>query len=252
MRNKIRHQIIPVLKEINPSFLDTMTENCETLKETEEIFQYGIHRFQEEILDCEEDELLIHISKTLATPAPYTFLYETLKPFGFNKVQIRDILNTHTAIPGKQFIAGHHTLERGRIFWRLYDNSKCSRTIVSIPTTGIYTIGKLKVEFTLFPRTEEFVIPQQPDIACLDADKLQFPLLIRNWQAGDYFCPIGMKKSKKKLSDFFRDQKFSSKQKQECLLLLSDEKIAWIIGNRPDDRFKITSFTSNILQVSIL
>lgn len=128
MRNKIRHQIIPVLKEINPSFLDTMTENCETLKETEEIFQYGIHRFQEEILDCEEDELLIHISKTLATPAPYTFLYETLKPFGFNKVQIRDILNTHTAIPGKQFIAGHHTLERGRIFWRLYDNSKCSRT----------------------------------------------------------------------------------------------------------------------------
>ena len=238
--------------EINPSFLDTMTENCETLKETEEIFQYGIHRFQEEILDCEEDELLIHISKTLATPAPYTFLYETLKPFGFNKVQIRDILNTHTAIPGKQFIAGHHTLERGRIFWRLYDNSKCSRTIVSIPTTGIYTIGKLKVEFTLFPRTEEFVIPQQPDIACLDADKLQFPLLIRNWQAGDYFCPIGMKKSKKKLSDFFRDQKFSSKQKQECLLLLSDEKIAWIIGNRPDDRFKITSFTSNILQISIL
>ena len=252
VRNKIRHQIIPVLKEINPSFLDTMTENCETLKETEEIFQYGIHRFQEEILDCEEDELLIHISKTLATPAPYTFLYETLKPFGFNKVQIRDILNTHTAIPGKQFIAGHHTLERGRIFWRLYDNSKCSRTIVSIPTTGIYTIGKLKVEFTLFPRTEEFVIPQQPDIACLDADKLQFPLLIRNWQAGDYFCPIGMKKSKKKLSDFFRDQKFSSKQKQECLLLLSDEKIAWIIGNRPDDRFKITSFTSNILQISIL
>ena len=61
-----------------------------------------------------------------------------------------------------------------------------------------------------------------------------------------------MKKSKKKLSDFFRDQKFSSKQKQECLLLLSDEKIAWIIGNRPDDRFKITSFTSNIIQVSIL
>ena len=96
------------------------------------------------------------------------------------------------------------------------------------------------------------MIPQQPDIACLDADKLQFPQLIRNWQAGDYFCPIGMKKSKKKLSDFFRDQKFSSKQKQECLLLLSDEKIAWIIGNRPDDRFKITSFTSNILQISIL
>jgi len=249
VRNKIRHQIIPVLKEINPSFLDTMTENCETLKETEEIFQYGIHRFQEEILDCEEDELLIHISKTLATPAPYTFLYETLKPFGFNKVQIRDILNTHTAIPGKQFIAGHHTLERGRIFWRLYDNSKCSRTIVSIPTTGIYTIGKLKVEFTLFPRTEEFVIPQQPDIACLDADKAIFPLTIRSWEKGDRFCPLGMKKLQKKLSDFFTDLKFSPKQKRECLLLLSSNQIAWVIGYRIDDRFKTGPLTRRILKI---
>lgn len=104
-----------------------MTENCETLKETEEIFQYGIHRFQEEILDCEEDELLIHISKTLATPAPYTFLYETLKPFGFNKVQIRDILNTHTAIPAKQFIAGLIPGKRQNILAALRQH-KCSRT----------------------------------------------------------------------------------------------------------------------------
>lgn len=249
VRNKIRHQVIPIFKEINPAFLDTVAENCETLKETEQIFRYGIHQLQEEILDCEEDEILIHISKTLATPAPYTLLYETLKPFGFNKIQIRDILNTHDATPGKQFIAGNHILVKGRTYWRLYDDSKRTQTTLSIPMPEPFSIAGKNFGISLFPRPEEFEIPKDPAIACLDADKVKFPLLIRNWQAGDYFCPIGMKKSKKKISDFFTDQKFSTKQKKECLLLCSDNKIAWILGHRIDDRFKITSLTRNILQI---
>lgn len=249
VRNKIRHQVIPVFKEINPAFLETMTENCETLKETEQIFMHGIHQLQEDILDCEEDEILINISKTIASPAPYTLLYETLKPFGFNKAQIRDILNAHSSIPGKQFIAGHHILVKGRTFWRLFDDSKRTQIELTISEAGQFDIGGKKFELTLFPRPADFEIPKDPAMACLDADKIKFPLLIRNWQAGDYFCPIGMKKSKKKLSDFFTDQKFSAKQKQECLLLLSEEKIAWVVGHRPDDRFKITSFTKNILQI---
>lgn len=252
VRNKIRHQVIPVFKEINPSFLETMTENCEALKETEQIFLHGIHLLQEDILDCEEDEILINISKTLASPAPYTFLYETLKPFGFNKAQIRDILNAHSSTPGKQFIAGHHILVKGRTFWRLYDDSKRVQIALTIPTTGQFTIGDKKYELTAFSRSAEFEISKDSAIACLDADKVKFPLLVRNWEAGDYFCPIGMKKSKKKLSDFFTDQKFSAKQKKECLLLLTDDKIAWIIGQRIDDRFKITSFTQNILQIKLL
>lgn len=249
VRNRIRHQVIPVFKEINPSYLETMTENCETLKETEEIFRHGIRCLQEEILDCEEDEILIHISNTLASPAPYTLLYETLKPFGFNKTQIQDILNTHDTTPGKKFIAGHHILVKGRTYWRLYDDSKRTRIALSLETPGEYTIAGQTIEIDLFPRPTDFDIPKNPEIACLDADKVKFPLLVRNWQAGDYFCPIGMKKSRKKLSDFFTDQKFSAKQKNECLLLCSDDKIAWVWGLRLDDRFKITSFTRNILQI---
>lgn len=251
VRNKIRHQIIPVFKEINPGFPETMSENCETLKETEQIFQYGIRQLQEEVLDCEEDEILIHIAKTLASPAPYTLLYEILKPFGFNKARIRDILNTHSAIPGKQFIAGSHILVKGRTYWRLYDDSKRIQVAVTLESTGQYTIAGHMISLTLSPRPEELEIPKDPAIVWLDADKVKFPLLIRNWQAGDYFCPIGMKKSKKKLSDFFTDQKFSARQKKECLLLLSEDKIVWIAGHRPDDRFKITPFTKNILSISI-
>lgn len=251
VRNKIRHQIIPTFKEINPSFQETTLENCETLKETEEIFRYGIQQLQNEILECQEDEILIHISKTLASPAPYTLLYETLKPFGFNKTQIRDILNTHQATPGKQFFAGTHILVKGRTFWRLYDDSKRTPVTSFIEAPGQASLAGKNFEISIFPRTDHFEIPNHPEIACLDADKIKFPLLIRNWQTGDYFCPIGMKKSKKKLSDFFTDQKFSAKQKKECLLLVSENKIAWIIGYRPDDRFKITPFTRNILQIQL-
>lgn len=249
VRNKIRHQIIPIFKEINPSFLDTMSENCNTLKETEQIYLYGIGQLQEEILDCEGDEILIHIARTLASPAPYTLLYETLKPFGFNKTQIRDIFNAHSATPGKQFIAGNNILVKGRSYWRLYDDSKREQTTLTVDTPGIYQIGDSIYQFTVTPRTDDFSIPKDAAIANLDADKIKFPLQIRNWQAGDYFCPIGMKRSKKKVSDYFTDRKFSLKQKKECLLMLSEDKIVWIIGERLDDRFKITSFTKNILQI---
>lgn len=249
VRNKIRHRIIPVCKEINPSFLETMEDNCSVLKETEEIFHYGIQKLQEEVLDCEEDEILIHIAKTLASPAPYTLLYEILKPFGFNKTQVRDILNTHDATPGKQFMAGTHILVKGRTYWRLYDDSKREQISQCIESTGQFSVAGQTFEITLFPCPADFDIPKDPSVACLDAEKIKFPLVIRNWQAGDYFCPIGMKKSKKKISDFFTDQKMSAKQKKECLLLVSDQKICWIIGQRPDDRFKITPFTRQILQI---
>lgn len=252
VRNRIRLQVIPVFKDINPGFRETMEENCEVLKETEAIFRYGIQQLQQQIITNEKDELLIDIGKTLATPAPYTLLYETLRPLGFNKTQIRDILNTQNATPGKQFTAGIYLLTKGRRYWRLFNSEQHTAIRSTIEKAGDYNIDGKTYRITLFPLSTDFTIPQTSSIACFDADKIKFPLLIRNWQAGDYFCPIGMKKSKKKISDFFTDQKFSAKQKKDCLLLESDGKIAWVIEHRLDERFKITSFTKRILKLELV
>lgn len=252
VRNRIRLQVIPVFKDINPGFRETMEENCEVLKETEAIFRYGIQQLQQQIITNEKDELLIDIGKTLATPAPYTLLYETLRPLGFNKTQIRDILNTQNATPGKQFTAGKYLLTKGRRYWRLFNSEQHTAIRSTIEKAGDYNIDGKTYRITLFPLSTDFTIPQTSSIACFDADKIKFPLLIRNWQAGDYFCPIGMKKSKKKISDFFTDQKFSAKQKKDCLLLESDGKIAWVIEHRLDERFKITSFTKRILKLELV
>lgn len=252
VRNKIRHLVIPVFKEINPSFLATMRGNCEALKETEQIYLYGIRQLQEQITEYDGDEILISISRTLATPAPYTLLYETLRPFGFNKTQVSDILDTNNAIPGKQFIAGDYILTKGRSYWRLFNIKQSSSLFEQLEKEGKYQINDKTFEVIRTSLPENFEIPKDPGIACFDADKIKFPLFIRNWQAGDYFCPIGMKKSKKKLSDFFTDQKFSAKRKKDCLLLLTGEDIAWVVGFRIDDRFKITPTTHNILFIKII
>jgi tRNA(Ile)-lysidine synthase len=92
----------------------------------------------------------------------------------------------------------------------------------------------------------EFSIPSRSDAAYLDGEKIVFPLTIRKWQPGDYFYPLGMS-SKKKLSDYFIDKKFSPSEKENALVIESEGEIAWIIGERIDERFKITESTTLVL-----
>lgn len=249
VRNKIRHLVIPVFKEINPSFLNTMEENCTALQEIEATFHYAIGKLKAEVMEEKDGETLIHIEKTLAAPAPYTLLFEILKPLGFTKTQIRDILNSRVAISGKQFLAGNYILTKGRTYWRIFKEENQESTDVQINGDGEYLINGMSYRFTTFQREDEFNIPIDPGTACLDADKLPYPLTVRNWHNGDRFCPLGMKKLQKKLSDFFTDRKFSAKQKKDCLVLVCNNKIAWVIGYRADDRFKITSTTRNITKI---
>lgn len=247
VRNKIRHKIIPVCKEINPAFLDIIRENCEILKETEEIYTYAIEKLKKEVTDYKNGEVLLHIQKILASPAPYTLLYEILKPIGFNKTQVRDILNSSESTPGKQFISGKFILTKGRDYWRLFESHPTPFIPLQIEQPGNYEINGIPYRFELVPAGSP--LPTNLAIACLDADKAIFPLTIRSWKKGDRFCPLGMKKLQKKLSDFFTDLKFSPKQKRECLLLLSSNQIAWVIGYRIDDRFKTGPLTRRILKI---
>jgi tRNA(Ile)-lysidine synthase len=96
--------------------------------------------------------------------------------------------------------------------------------------------------------TETFEIPSDPHIACIDSQKVTFPMTIRKWKAGDHFYPLGMKQ-KKKLSDYFIDNKYSRFDKENIFILESDGKIVWIIGDRIDDRFKITKSTKKGLLI---
>lgn len=249
-RNKIRHLVIPVFKEINPAFLKTIEENSRNLKEVEQIYLYGIEELKKKTVREENGEILINIEEVLHSPAPFSLLFEILKPYGFNNSQIESILNSHDATPGKQFESGEYFLTKGRSCWRLFNIIEKDSERMLLADCGEYHKGKLTFTLKEFTIDPGFQIPQENHIGCFDLDKIVYPLVLRHWSTGDWFCPLGMKKSKKKVSDLFTDLKFSAKQKKECLILQSDKDIIWIVGHRIDDRYKITPRTKHVLMIT--
>ena len=106
----------------------------------------------------------------------------------------------------------------------------------------------IDLEWIVIDYTENFDIPADPAIACLDMDLLSFPLILRHWQAGDYFRPFGMK-GMKKISDFLIDQKVSRPDKGSTWLVTSGQKIVWVVGHRIDYQFRITDRTKKVLMM---
>lgn len=249
VRNKIRHRILPVCKEINPAFLRTMRENCENLKEAEALYRFALEQLRKNAVSGSGDEWLIDIQKILSSPAPYTLLYELLKPYGFNKSQSEDILHSRESSSGKRFFSENYELVKERTHWHISVRTAEEPTEILITGPGNYRIGKRIYRFEITPYQNNSPLSRLPEKATLDARKIRFPLTVRNWKNGDRFCPLGMQRLQKKISDFFVDRKFTDKQKKECLLLLSQEQIAWVIGYRIDERFKVTPLTTHILTV---
>ena len=99
--------------------------------------------------------------------------------------------------------------------------------------------------------SDNFVIPKEKDVACLDADKVMKPLIIRKWQKGDKFVPFGMT-GKKNISDYLTDRKFSLFEKEnQYVVCSSDDKIIWLIGERSDNRFRITNTTKRVMIIRL-
>lgn len=251
-RNKLRHDIIPKFKDINPNFNQTLLENINRLKEVEQIYNATIKEKKKQIISIQGEEILIKIDALKGLSPLTTYLYEFIKPYDFTHKVVDDILNSLDNISGKQFFSPTHRLIKGRdhlIITKLTDEIDNQYYIEEETTT---TEEPIKLTITLFERPEDFKFPTNPNIACFDADLLTYPLIIRKWHKGDYFSPLGMKNKIKKLSDFFIDNKMSILEKEKTWLLTSDTKIAWIIGKRLDDRFKITPQTTRILMIELI
>ena len=249
-RNKIRHLIIPGFQELNPGFINTMWENIGRLREIEGIYLHSLERTKKEILIKGNEFAWIPIQEISKLEPQFTWLFELLADFDFTAPVVRDISKNLYSTPGKQFFSHTHRLVKDRdklIIHPLKDHS-AKRYYIDDPSQD--TDEPIHLELTILTEFNKSEIPKDPHIAWLDLDQLEFPLMIRKWETGDYFIPLGMN-NMKKLSDFFIDNKFSLPEKENTWLLVSGGKIAWVIGERIDDRYKISQNTGRILQIRL-
>jgi tRNA(Ile)-lysidine synthase len=244
IRNYIRHHIIPGLETLNPSFIETLLRNSTYLLQAQSL----IHSIaQEQCTKCRQEidkELHIDIHALSSTGTPGLFLYEWLQPYGFTGTQIDNIVMTLEGQSGKHFYSNTHEAIKDRdkliIIERCEDTQLYKEAPLHVSTTGF--------SFEQFPYLPDRKIPHDKNTAWLDADKLQLPLTVRLWQEGDSFIPLGMK-GKKKVSDFFIDNKIPLHHKEKQLVILSGSAIVWLVGQRIDERYKITPATKNIYQI---
>ena len=250
LRNRFRNEIIPLLTEINPAARENLYKTIANLDGNYFIYQQSIGEIIREIVEKHGAEIRFDIEKILNQVHISTVLFELLSPYGFGAVQVEQIEGVLQAESGKIFYSETHRLVKDRnclIISAKDDNQKESFTI-SQNTNEI----KSPVHLTIrkVAGDESFSPSKVPDCVHIDASVLEYPMEIRRWNEGDVFYPFGMTK-KKKLSDYFIDQKFSIPEKEKCWLLVSTGRIVWIIGHRLDNRFRIGKNSREIIEIKL-
>jgi tRNA(Ile)-lysidine synthase len=248
IRNKIRHLVIPVLKEINPSIETTLNETAERFSGLNEIVSKYISRLRDNISEENDQLIVFNINLLKKHIDNRAIVFELFKPYGITSAILTDLLKIIQGKTGGQVITETHRI--------IKDRNEIIVSAGAIRDEVSYTIKGIG-DFSEFPGissakniriTESYEIPDEPYFACIDFQKVSFPMIIRKWKPGDHFYPLGMSQ-KKKLSDYFIDNKYSRFDKENIFILESDGKIVWIIGDRIDDRFKITSSTKKGLLI---
>lgn len=249
-RNKIRHVLMPLMKEINPAIEKTLNDTAKRLAEASEIADCFIALMNNEVSERDGENMILRIEPLLNVFKNRTLLYELLKPYGITGHQVSDLINVMRGTSGGKVITDTHMIlrDRGNLIisplGKGFQNIYCEIN----NTTGLSIAPGIE-SAELINVTNGFTMPDNDNkTAYLDFDKISFPLIIRNWRKGDSFVPLGMQHTKK-LSDYFIDKKYSIVKKHATLILESGGKIAWIIGERIDERFKITSSTKKILRI---
>ncbi len=246
-RNKIRHHIIPLLKEINPGLEETLAGKIEVFTELELLYEKEMVKRSAQLFLKKKGDVLIPLLKLKKTKNASSVLYEYLKDFGFNGDQCIDIVAAIDAEAGKQFLSPTARLIKDRKHFILTPLTQQQQSV------QVINEGDTEIKFANHTLKLSPVTEVKPDkaVAYIDKNKLEYPLLVRPWAAGDYFYPFGMKMKKKKLKKFLTDEKVPVHEKENIWVIESNKKIAWVIGYRIDDRFKVTANTKEILKVFV-
>lgn len=246
LRNKIRHHLVPLLKELNPNFLSSFHKTQTYLQEVQVMAEDASIMIYQQVARQENDTIYFDLTKLQQLPNYKSYLYQWLKEFDFTAWE--DIYDLVESQSGKYVFSPEYRLLKDRDFLIL-------SPIDFIDSNDKYYIQKDQSEVNIPLKLSLCKVADISNVSnktiFVDADKIQYPLVLRRWNEGDVFQPFGMNGKSKKVSKLFKDEKLSLLDKENVWTLCSDNAIVWIIGIRQDERFKIDTATNNILKIQL-
>ena len=237
LRNQLRHAVIPVWKATNDRLLKNAEETFKNIALAEEALSNVLQDFKAKHFIEKEEVITISLASIKALKPLDYYLFALFSPYGFS--HLNDLVSLLNAQSGKQLISSTHRLLNNRtslLLCPLKDKDNAAE-IEWTPSANLLS----PVQLTLM---EEALFSS--DCARLSPSLLKYPLILRKYRKGDYFYPVGMT-GKKKLSKFFKDQKYSMLDKENQWLLCTGDQIVWVIGQRVDARFAASSSSTNPL-----
>lgn len=246
-RNFIRLKVLPLLAEINPSIKASLARTADHLGEAEIIFKHVIKEAKIAVINDNR----LSIDALMKFPSPKTILYELLKPYGFSRLVSEDIYSSLDKDSGKIFYSSSYRLLKDRSFLFLDFLANDKQQSFKLDNEEGHLTIPIELILSKLVINKDFLIERNKNFAYFDYEKLQFPLTLRHWNEGDWFVPFGMT-GRKKLSDYFSNNKFSIFEKENIWLLCNGDDIIWIVGERPDNRYRVSKSTKKVLRVNFL
>ena len=246
LRNKLRHEVIPILKEINPSLLQSFQSTLSNLNDTADIIEESTNAVLKRAIETiDENHVAFKISEFKNVNNPKAYLFEIFKDYGFT--EWNDVVDLLDAETGKQVFSNTHRLIKNRehlLLSKIQLNDNQEILITEDDDKKQTGLGIL-----FFNETDAVL---EPSLNCIYVDKalLKFPLTLRNKKEGDVFYPLGMS-GKKKVSKYFKDERLSLLDKENTWLLCSGDRIIWVVNRRADNRFRVTESTKHILKIEL-
>jgi len=244
-RNKLRHEVIPKLKELNPQLENTFESNLKHFRAMETLLELRLAELKIELFTYRDGDIYLHLDAVKALNPLRLLLFKMLQEYGFNETTIDDLISALNKHSGKVFEAADFKLILDRDQLIITPKNKSVHKPTSI-TDADHSVNFGKYKLTVLHDDTPLIIKDNPMAVSVDSAKLIYPLSVRPWQQNDSFYPLGMK-TRKKLSDFFIGLKIPLHEKDEVPLLINGNgEIIWVGGYRPDERYKVSENTKKV------
>ncbi len=250
LRNAVRMHIVPVVKEWFPNAVQSVSDTIGRIAQAQVLYNRAVDKERKHLLEQRGNDHYIPLLKLKRSVPLETLLYELITPFGFSATQLPHVLQLLDAESGHYVSSTTHRIIRNRDFLIITTLATQQADMIVIDNAPA-TISTDTQTFTFSSIDKPHTIPQQQDTACIDAAKVEFPLILRRSRIGDYFYPIGMGMKKKKLSKYLKDEKVALHLKEQVWVLECQKRIVWVAGMRLDERFKVTEATQQVLFVKM-